>query len=132
GHEFLRRGQIVRHVVDEGDGPFRLAAQAADGGALGHFRRQERVAQAELVEMPAADIAMAVRHGSEKDHFGILRYGLDRFRSAIRDGLPVRLAVEEARKKLADVVTLGLGAAVEMKHVTVETEIAKLEPVSLP
>ena len=75
-----------------------LAAQLPDRRAFGRFGGQQRVGEAERVEMGAADGAMPVRHGRQHDDLGVAGEPAIAVGCAVGGGLPVGLDARRSRR----------------------------------
>ncbi len=112
GDRRAHRDEVVRDVVDEGDRARMLAAQLPDRRAFGGFGREQRVGEAERVEMRATDRAMLVRHGRQHDDLGIFREPGDCLGRAVGGDLPIGLQPEEFVEQRGDALDCRPGAPV--------------------
>ena len=106
----------------------------ADRRAFRGFGREQRVGEAERVEMRATGRAMLVRHCRQHDDLGIFREPGDRLGRACCGDLPIGLQPEEFVEQRRDALIVdrrargGLGdVAVQAKRLRIEFERSRSE-----
>ena len=98
------RDEVVRDVVDEGDRARMLAAQLPDRRAFGGFGGEQRVGEAERVEMRATDRAMLCGIAVSMTISAFAGEPGDRLGRAVGGDLPIGLQREEFVEQRGDAV----------------------------